>query len=249
MHPETLLWAGTAMKFCAGLAFVLIWLGDRRLKELAVWATALLLQTAGAAAFAGHQLLPGFWRILAGNGLVIASYSLMWCAVRILVGRRPHPAALLPPLAWGLACLHPDFMQSWPTRVAMLAVLCIPLDLVCIQDLWRQRSVRLSSRQVAMGLFGLHALLLLVNGAALIVANRFSEVVAWVPPAFTALAFQALWLTLSLVLLAMVKERADLALRESEARFRQIAEVLEEGLAIVEPEQQRVIHASPGFAA
>lgn len=252
MQLETLFLAGSGVALLNSLAFYLFWLGDRRRTVLAVWATALLLQSVSCLLFAIHTTIPEPLRIAVANGGLLLASGLMLSAVRSLGGQRVPVAAFLPAAIWLLACAVPGFQAAWAARVLLFALLSVAVDGASIKALWDQGGGKVPSRRLGMLLFGLHGVAIIGNATTFFLADPATLIDPsrrgdrWPPAAFTILSLVGVWPTMSLALLAMVKERVDLALHESGALLRKIAEALDDGLAVSDAARQEFLYTNPG---
>lgn len=206
LHLPTLLMVTAAVIAFTGVALAVLARGPHAAAALRCWGGAMLAGAAGLVLIAAGGRLPAAPGI-AGNALILAGTALSWTGARWFIGVRLRSGwAAAGPLGWlALAALPGVPVLGLAFAAQVVGALYV---LAAAAELWRGRREELPSRNVAVALLVVHGAIYLVRAGAMLAdgAKAYSELFA------TVLLLEAMLHTvgLSLALLAMVKERAEL---------------------------------------
>lgn len=212
LHVPTLLVTGSCVFLMCGLLMSYSWLRGRRERTL-LWGSAALL--IGALAIPLNLLRGTEHERLAiqfGVALVLLCSGMTWTALRVFVGRGPHPLLAAGALLWILLCCWPAFMQTLLWRGSTFGVMTLVYLALSASELLRSRTTVGVSVLPALLLLSLHAgffiLRITVDGGLVPGQTALNGLfsVAMVESLLYAIG-------LAFVILAMVKERAELQYR------------------------------------
>jgi diguanylate cyclase (GGDEF)-like protein len=214
----TLFTVTTFFSTVAGLLLVFAWLQNRTVAALGMWGTAYLMGACAMSMVDIRAGIPDGWPVLFANVLWTSAHGLMWTAARNFEGRRtPLPLTFAGAAIFIIACQFEAF-DSWPqARIALSsAIVSIYLYLGAL-EFWRARDRQLMSRWPAIVLLTVHGTVFL---ARILLVNILPFPVGMGPPLANWFPFGIFELLLhifcmSVLLVAMAKERAELRQRQN----------------------------------
>lgn len=178
IESGTVLLFGIVIKALIGALCLVFWIHDRRATWFAWWGAAVLFGVIAAASFLWRGVVGEAVAVSVGVAAVVAAMSFCWQGARAFNRRRPlWLPALLAPSIWLAASLVPGFLDNVRYRVFLSSLLISPLLALAAIEFWRERSERLLSRWLVIGVLGSFSLVF----AARIV------LVDWLPFPFGAL--------------------------------------------------------------
>lgn len=178
----------------------------------------LLASTLGVGLTALRGLGVDYLALVLGNTVLLLGAGLGWTAMRVLGGRTPHwPLLLAGAVLWWLFSLWPGFHDDLGLRVKVYSLVTLGYTLLSIAELKRPLVHLQVSYTPALILTSLHALIYLIRawvdgGVAL---DRAINQQAASPGFFAFILFESMLFAIgiSYVILAMVRERAEIQLR------------------------------------
>ena len=204
LHLPTMLIMTAVAIIGSGLMLLLARGRNQNSAAMALWGAAMLVGGVGLTVLA----LETTWGTAAdriGNAAILLGTALAWTGARTFEGRGPQFwIALAGPAAWLLW----SAIQPHPEQANLAFVIGALYILATANELWRGRDEQLRSRNAAIALLLLHAVVYLARGlsTSLDVSSTSSSNVA------TLLIFESLLHTIGMafLLLAIMKERAEL---------------------------------------
>jgi diguanylate cyclase (GGDEF)-like protein len=198
-----------------GLMLLFSWLQNRNAMTLAWWGNATLVLVAGGVLVSLRNVVPAPLSIIAGNGLWLAAYGMMWCGARVFAGRRPRLLlAVAGAVAWVVLCQSEAFYGTPVLRIRVFSAITLAYALLIPWEYWRLRDPRPMSRWPAI-------VLLLIQAAFYILriplADRITfpiapdDVGVLIPLGIVTLLLH--YSCMAFLVMAMVKERLELQLR------------------------------------
>ena len=219
LHMPTLSIVTAAVIAFSGLLLLIARGHDRNACALAFWGAAMIVGAAGLACLSFGPAI-GATAGLTGTTLVLFGTGLSWTGARVFIGRAPRPWLVAAgPAVWLLGGLLSPGLAGWgQLEVGFCAGAAYTI--AAAGELWRGRHEPLPSRDGAIALLLLHAVIWLARGLSLPFDGLASE--ASSAPVFAILMFEALLHTIGMafLLLACMKERAEL---RSTIQLRQLA--------------------------
>ena len=147
-----------------GSLLMVSWFQSPGLRALALWAAAFISAAIGVALIAARGHVPDIWSIVIANGILAASYGIMWAGVRSFEGRpSPVPFALAGTLAWLVACQFQAFFAAATARATLMAMIIVIYSLLCVREFWRGRNAELTSRWPIILVLLVHAVIVLIR--------------------------------------------------------------------------------------
>ena len=148
----------------AGLLLLVSWLQNRKLRGLALWASAFIIGSIGVSLIAARGHIPDTWSIAVANAILALAYGMLWAGVRNVDGRATSaPLVLAGAVIWLVACHNEAFFASTRARTALMSALVVAYSLLSAWELWRGRREGL--------MFRLPVILLLLVHTAFFVAR------------------------------------------------------------------------------
>ena len=148
----------------AGLLLLLSWLQNRKLRGLALWASAFIIGSIGVALIAARGHISDTWSIAVANAILAIAYGMLWAGVRNVDGRATSaPLVLAGAVIWLAACHNEAFFASTRARTALMSAVVVAYSLLSAWELWRGRREGL--------IFRLPAILLLLVHTAFFIAR------------------------------------------------------------------------------
>jgi diguanylate cyclase (GGDEF)-like protein len=148
----------------AGLLLLLSWLQNRKLRGLALWASAFIIGAIGVALIAARGHISDTWSIAVANAIIAIAYGMLWAGVRNVNGRATSaPLVLAGAVIWLVACHNEAFFASLRARTALMSAVVVAYSLLSAWELWRGRREGL--------IFRLPAILLLLVHTAFFIAR------------------------------------------------------------------------------
>lgn len=201
--PTMLIMMAVAIVGC-GMMLILARGRNQNSAAMALWGGAMMVGGVGLTVLA----LEPSWGITAdqvGNAAILLGTALAWTGARVFEGRVPRFwSALAGPAAWLLWGAIP----SHPAQANLAFVIGALYILATANELWRGRDEQLRSRNAAIALLLLHAVVYFARGlfTSLDSNSPLSRSVA------TVLIFESLLhaIGMAFMLLAIMKERAEL---------------------------------------
>lgn len=183
---------------------------ERNAVAIRCWGGAMVLGGCGIAMFAIAALFHG-WGGIAGDVFVQLGIGLSWTASRVFAGQPPRPSIVLTAIFTAFAANWLALPPNSPANAILPLLVGAGFTLATARELGRGRGELLPSRDAAVFLLLLHAAIYATRAAVLLVAPHTPWLLS--PMATTVLLFEALLHTLAMAffLMAMVRERAELA--------------------------------------
>ncbi len=209
---HTMFVADISVTAVLGLMLMFAWLQSRSSEALGWWGTAHLCQCVGLVLLVGADMMYSVATIKFAATLMLASYGLMWLAVRRFDGRHLHPlTASAGAMAW--AFFAAAEISKSPLHYFMLySLINGSYCLMIAFEFWRGRAEPLVSRWPAI-------VLLVVSGAGYF---SWIALVGLMPSAYAGPLLPGPWfatvilvtvlgkVALAFIVLAMAKERLEL---------------------------------------
>ncbi|HZY67478.1 MAG TPA: hypothetical protein VFE52_02760, partial [Devosia sp.] len=165
LDSYTLLVTSCGLLVALGLAFVFLWLRDRRTTWLLWWGVPIISTGVALISYLPGARAEDFAAVAYGNAARILAIGCLWHGVRLFQGRRPWWGSLSAlSLGWIALCLHPPFLESLTARIALASAITAALCGAAAFDLWRDRSDGLRSRLPTLLVFASAAVLMGVRG-------------------------------------------------------------------------------------
>ncbi|ODN69940.1 GGDEF domain-containing protein [Methylobrevis pamukkalensis] len=203
----------TTIMVLLGCFFALAWLRDRRQLYNFSWTIAYLLGAAAGVLLAMRGTVPDLLSIGAANTVALLANGVFWCGIREFEGRPVRPfLAALPAGGWMALCFVPAFYETYPLRVAYVALAVAVFGIVCGREIWRnRRRDPLPSRVLALVVFSTHgAFHLVIVALAVAQPHRFGASLQD-SPWFGLMVFERVIqiVALGVILIGLGKERAE----------------------------------------
>ncbi|MBA1154578.1 putative bifunctional diguanylate cyclase/phosphodiesterase [Microvirga mediterraneensis] len=225
------------------------WAHNRRIRALAWWSAAFGMVPVGIGMANLGRTPPSLPVLLIANMMVAGAYAALYAGCRAFNDRPSRlPALLAGPALWAAA--FPFLSESPGARLALLSLISSVYAAMAAWELWKHSGLRLTARRAAILLL---LALAAFNGIRLTLGLSLRLI-------FWADAFASRWSgemalflaiytpTLAFVLLAMAKERTELALRESEEHYRYSVELSPQIPWIADP-QGNLLDVPPRWEA
>ncbi len=212
INVSTLLLVGVLGGMTAGTALAFIWLTERRIAALGVWAASLWLGAVACAFYMLRPVVPDWTSVLFGNAVLAFAYGLIWLGFQLFEGCRPVVwKAVLGAVAW-LPFVAVPFLHDEPALHAALAagVMAIYSLAIAWKLTVRRRIEPLPARLPTAILFGAHGAFYALRVPLLLLLPEFGFGAAFdQSPLFIAGVLEALLFTLFLVvaMLTLVAQR------------------------------------------
>jgi diguanylate cyclase (GGDEF)-like protein len=202
----------------AGLLLLLSWLQNRNVRALSLWASALIIGSAGIALIAARGGISDTWSIVIANAILATAYGMMWAGVRNFDGRATSaPLVLAGAVIWLAACNVEAIFTAPRARTALMSAIIVSYSLISAWELRRGRREELAFRLPVILLLLVHAAFFVVRiplGSALPLPTDTKEIrTGW----WTFTIFETVFFALCLpyFLGAMAKERLLLRYKQA----------------------------------
>lgn len=198
----------------AVIALLLLWawFQNKRIKVLAWWGVAMLLESLGTALVFLRGLTPDWLSINLANAFLFFAYGLIWSGARLFNERPVHPSFAFGAGVWLLACQFDHFYASLPARASLFSILIGSYALLAAREFWLSKEP-LASRPAIATWLTIHALIFFSHTPVLLLSPPASGSIQPLgEPWFVFIAFQGSLhnVVAAFLLLAMVKERIEL---------------------------------------
>lgn len=162
----TLLVSCCALLTILGLAFIVLWLLDRRSTWLLWWGVPPILNALTLIFYVGNDWETGALPIVLGNAVRLYALGCLWYGIRAFQGQKRTVGVLSGlSLLWGLLCLYPPFFEHLAARVVAFSLLSALICGLAVRDLWIMRGDGMRSRVATMLVIGSFGLLMLARVA------------------------------------------------------------------------------------
>jgi diguanylate cyclase (GGDEF)-like protein len=171
LDSYTLLVACCGLLVLLGLAFVFVWMRDRRSIWLLWWGLPVAFMGATLAFYLRDTWSDDFFAITFGNAARTLAIGCLWCGIRLFEGRRvPWAAAIGVTAFWIALCYYPPFVESMTARIAAVSLITSSLCALGAYELWGERDDGLRSRLPLRLIFASGAVLMFIRALTAAVA-------------------------------------------------------------------------------
>jgi diguanylate cyclase (GGDEF)-like protein len=195
-----------------GGLLLLAWRRDQSTNALGWWGCGYLIGGASFGLLAARGAIPNVLSIELANTLLLVGYGFLLAGTRAFA-RRATPVALLliAPLIWLAAMRVPAIASDISLRVLVVSSMQCALVTLMAYELWRERAEPLMSRWPAIILLIVHAVMLNVRMATVLLTPIVTHHDLFRSPAFALMAFGTVLytITFAFLLLSMTKERSE----------------------------------------
>ena len=125
----------------AGSLLLLSWLQYRTVSALIWWGLSFLAAASAMGLIVcGRGIIPDFWSIVVGNGILAASYGMLWWGARTFEGRAGSILlGAVGVLTWLAVCLFGPLYSRPEARATVMAAIAIGYLLLAFREIWRGR--------------------------------------------------------------------------------------------------------------
>ena len=246
---HTMYVAMAATCFIVAASFSIINAGRFRRDGTFLWALGWAFQGGFWALIGFRGILPDFLSIVVANTCVIASYSLLYCAIRQFLGR-PYGRVmlLLPSAVTFIVCFLSVYVDFQTSRIVLISFFAMFQTGATIRMLFRSASGReRRSYWLTGSAFVVAWLITLIRFLQVFALPYGQASLAAAAPFRNAgvMASFGVAILSSMGFMLMTKGRAELALRENEQRLRSLFETCRDSILLINQETGEILGANP----
>jgi diguanylate cyclase (GGDEF)-like protein len=201
-----------------GALLTFSWFQNRGQRALLWWGCAYLAWSVAVSLITLRGGISDFWSVVVSNTIFCAGCGMLWNGARVFDDRASRPILMFGGAAiWTAACIVPGFVTSSGARVIVTSIILATYSFATAIEFWHGRAERLASRWPAIALLSFHATVVLTRIPLTYIMPLPEGSAIFATPWIGLVTLEGLLnaIGLAVLILAMTKERMELAHRDA----------------------------------